>query len=118
MGTVRFFVPREAMPLLPNVFQAGNCFSLCNPEDPQTILPTPGFPPSFPTRGLLSPPGVTLEWHRFLNFRPRASLFVQLVVFSPSLSQSMVLGKEFLLCKSLHALSFFFSFLSLLFLSL
>lgn len=49
------FVPREAMPPFPNALQEGNCFSPCNPEDPQTTLPALRPQPSFPLGAPLSP---------------------------------------------------------------
>ena len=63
-----------------------------------------------PTRAPLSPPGMTLARHGPPNFRFCAPLFIKTCDIWPlSLSQSMVLGKEFFLCNSLHGHSLFLS---------
>ena len=43
-----------------------NCVSQCDPGDPQTTLPTPGPPPSFP-EAPLSPPGHASDFFAFFG---------------------------------------------------
>lgn len=62
MPFTKSFVPTKAVLPFPNALQQGGHFSLCNPGDPQIILSTPWSLPSFPTRALISPPGIWSWW--------------------------------------------------------
>lgn len=76
----------------------GKCFSLCDPEDSQTMLPTPRSLFSFPTEAQLSLPcmNVTMARSSRISFRFCDPLLIitcnrQFLSFS----QSVVLGKSF-----------------------
>lgn len=96
----------------------GNCFSPCNQEDPQTMLPAPRSLPSIPTGGQLSLPGVTWQWCRLPKLQTLHSVAYKNLQYSASLRFPINgLGEEFFSCNPLHVFppfpSFFFSCSSL-----
>ena len=87
-----------------------NCFSLCKPRDPQTTLPDPGSPPSFPTETPLSTPAILAIVQTSETSDSVLSYLQKLAVFNLSPFPSQWFGGRIFLVKFLHTLSLFFFF--------